>query len=134
MKYHTPQLDRQIEEARGSNDVEERVAIYRALDQQVVREAPIVPLFHEPLFVLHKPHVRGLRTSLVTPPVRYHDVWLEESWESGRGARSPLAGQPAARRPPGSSRESRPRQVTPESGARRSAAGAAGALSLRRGR
>jgi hypothetical protein len=44
----------------------------------VVREAPIVPLFHERLFVLHKPNVRGVRTSLVPPPVRYRDIWSEE--------------------------------------------------------
>ena len=37
----------------------------------------LVPLFHERFFVLHKPSVRGLRTSLVPPPVRYADVWLE---------------------------------------------------------
>ena len=61
-----------------SNDVDERAAIYRRLDQRVVRDAPVATLFHERLFVLHKPEVRGLRTSLVTPPVRYHDVWLEE--------------------------------------------------------
>ena len=52
-------------------------AIYRKLDESVVREAPIVPLFHERLFVLHKPDVRGVRTSLVPPPVRYHDIWVE---------------------------------------------------------
>jgi hypothetical protein len=28
--------------------------------------------------VVHKPHVRGLRTSLVPPPVRYSDVWVEQ--------------------------------------------------------
>ncbi|HUP48239.1 MAG TPA: ABC transporter substrate-binding protein [Thermoanaerobaculia bacterium] len=78
VNYHTAELDREIEAARRSNDVEERAAIYRRLDQLVVKEAPIVPLFHERLFVLHRPHVRGVRTSLVTPPVRYHDVWLEE--------------------------------------------------------
>ncbi len=77
LNYHTPQMDRQIEEARRTNDVEERATIYRALDQKVVREAPLVPLFHERLFVLHKPNVRGVRTSLVTPPVRYADVWIE---------------------------------------------------------
>lgn len=75
--FHRPEIDAQILAARRSNDVERRAEIYRALNQTVVREAPIVPLFHERLFVLHKPEVRGVRTSLVPPPVRYHDVWLE---------------------------------------------------------
>ncbi|HEU4522911.1 MAG TPA: ABC transporter substrate-binding protein, partial [Thermoanaerobaculia bacterium] len=75
--FHRPEVDKDIEEARRSNDVEERTAIYRRLDETVIKQAPLVTLFHERLFVLHKPNVRGVRTSLVTPPVRYHDVWLE---------------------------------------------------------
>ena len=75
--YHRPDLDKQIEKARSTTDAQERADIYRGLDARVVREAPFAPLFHERLFVLHKPNVRGVRTSLVTPPVRYHDVWCE---------------------------------------------------------
>lgn len=75
--FSRPEIDAQILEARRSNDVEHRASIYRGLNEMVLREAPIVPLFHERLFVLHKPEVRGVRTSLVPPPVRYHDVWIE---------------------------------------------------------
>jgi peptide/nickel transport system substrate-binding protein len=75
--FHRPELDARIMEARRTNDVEQRVAIYRQLNEMVVREAPIAPLFHDRLFVLHKPEVRGVRTSLVPPPVRYHDIWRE---------------------------------------------------------
>jgi hypothetical protein len=41
-------------------------------------KAPLAPLFHERLFVLHKPELRGVRTSLVPPPARYYDVWCEQ--------------------------------------------------------
>ena len=75
--YNRPEIDAKILEARRSNDVEHRVSVYRELNEMVIREAPIVPLFHERLFVLHKPEVRGVRTSLVPPPVRYHDIWIE---------------------------------------------------------
>ncbi|HVE69949.1 MAG TPA: ABC transporter substrate-binding protein [Thermoanaerobaculia bacterium] len=75
--YHRPELDEKIIEARRSNDVEHRASIYRSLNEMVIQEAPIVPMFHERLFVLHKPEVRGVRTSLVPPPVRYHDIWIE---------------------------------------------------------
>lgn len=78
LNYHSAELDRQIDEARRSTDNDRRTEIYRHLDTLTVREAPLVPLFHERLVVVHKPHVRGLSTSLVTPPVRYHGVWLEE--------------------------------------------------------
>ncbi len=75
--YNRPELDERIIEARRSADIKERGEIYRQLDELVVREAPIAPLFHDRLFVLHKPEVRGLRTSLVPPAVRYYDVWIE---------------------------------------------------------
>jgi methyl-accepting chemotaxis protein/ABC-type oligopeptide transport system substrate-binding subunit len=77
LHYHRPEVDAQILEARRTNDSERRAEIYRRLDELVVREAPIAPLFHERLFLVHKPGVRGVRTSLVPPPVRYNGVWLE---------------------------------------------------------
>ena len=76
--FNSPELDRQIEEARRTIDIDRRAAIYRSLNEMVVKEAPIAPLFHERFFVVHQPHVRGLRTSLVPPPVRYNDVWIEQ--------------------------------------------------------
>jgi methyl-accepting chemotaxis protein/ABC-type transport system substrate-binding protein len=76
--FNRPEIDAQIIEARRSNDVEHRASIYASLNEIVIKEAPIVPLFHERLFVLHKPEVRGVRTSLVPPPVRYHDIWVED--------------------------------------------------------
>ncbi|MFZ2490315.1 MAG: ABC transporter substrate-binding protein, partial [Thermoanaerobaculia bacterium] len=75
--YSSADLDGQILEARRSNDSEHRANIYRTLDQLVVREAPLTTLFHERLFVLHRPDVRGLRTSLVPPAVRYNGAWRE---------------------------------------------------------
>jgi ABC-type dipeptide transport system, periplasmic component len=71
-------VDAQIVEARRSNDPERRAEIYSKLDQMVVREAPLAPLFHERFFVMQKPEVRGLHTSLVPPAVRYHGTWIEE--------------------------------------------------------
>ena len=65
-------------EARRLPDAEERSVIYRELNELVMREAPLAPLFHERLFVLHKPEVRGVRTSLVPPPVRYEPIWIEK--------------------------------------------------------
>jgi methyl-accepting chemotaxis protein/ABC-type oligopeptide transport system substrate-binding subunit len=76
--FHKDEVDTQIIEARRTNDPERREEIYRQLDQMVVQEAPLATLFHERFFVLQKPEVRGLRTSLVPPPVRYHETWIEE--------------------------------------------------------
>ena len=76
--YSRPDVDRQIIEARRSNDQEHRAGIYRHLNEMVVKEAPLAALFHERFFVVHRPEIRGVRTSLVPPPVRYHDVWRED--------------------------------------------------------
>ena len=76
--FNSPELDRQIDEARTTPDLDVRAAIYRRLDRMVVDDAPLVTLFHERFFIAHKPHIRGLRTSLVPPPVRYADVWTEQ--------------------------------------------------------
>ena len=75
--FQSPELDQKITEARRSSDAERRTEIYRELDALVVHDAPIAPLFHERLFVIHKPGIRGVRTSLVAPPVRYNSVWCE---------------------------------------------------------
>jgi len=75
--FHSAEMDKKINEARRSNETDRRAAIYRDLDAMVVRDTPIVPLFHDRFFVIHRPGVRGLRTSLVAPPVRYNTVWCE---------------------------------------------------------
>ena len=75
--YNAPDLDRQIDDARTTPDVDHRGAIYRRLNRMVVEEAPLIALFHERFFIAHKPQVRGVRTYLVPPPVRYGDVWVE---------------------------------------------------------
>jgi methyl-accepting chemotaxis protein/ABC-type transport system substrate-binding protein len=79
VNFHSAGLDQKIIEGRRSNDIERRAAIYRELDKMVVHEAPVATLFHDRLFVVHKPEIRGLRTSLVPPAVRYHDVWVEKA-------------------------------------------------------
>ena len=75
--FNSSDLDRDIDEARTTIDIDRRAEIYRRLDRMVVDKAPLATLFHERFFVVHKPGVRGVRTSLVPPPVRYNDVWIE---------------------------------------------------------
>jgi ABC-type transport system substrate-binding protein len=76
--FRSKSLDDQIDEARRTNDLERRAQIYSRMNEMVVRELPLAPLFHERFFVVARPNIRGLRTSLVPPPVRYHDVWIEQ--------------------------------------------------------
>ncbi|HSN69621.1 MAG TPA: ABC transporter substrate-binding protein [Thermoanaerobaculia bacterium] len=77
INYRSAEIDAKIAEARRTNDIERRTAIYADLNQRVIDDAPILCLFHERLFVIHSSRVRSLRTYLVPPPVRYADIWVE---------------------------------------------------------
>jgi methyl-accepting chemotaxis protein/ABC-type transport system substrate-binding protein len=78
VNYRAADIDAKINEARRTNDIERRTAIYAELNRRVIDDAPILCLFHERLFVIHSSRVRSLRTYLVPPPVRYSDIWVEE--------------------------------------------------------
>ncbi len=78
MNYKSDEIDAQIQEARQTNDIEQRTKIYQQLNRISMEEAPMVYLFHDRFFLIHKPDVRGVRTYLVPPPVRFHDVWMEK--------------------------------------------------------
>ncbi|MGK2856362.1 MAG: ABC transporter substrate-binding protein [Thermoanaerobaculia bacterium] len=77
MNYPEGKWDGLIEEGRTTNDLDRRIEIYRQLNRRSLEDAPMAYLFHDRLFVAHKPEVRGLRTHLVPPPVRYHSIWIE---------------------------------------------------------
>ncbi|MFA6958799.1 MAG: ABC transporter substrate-binding protein [Thermoanaerobaculia bacterium] len=77
INYHEADVVAMIDEARRTIDMEERAELYRQLNARVLRDAPIVPLFHERFFILHRPEIRELRPALVTPPVRYDKLWVD---------------------------------------------------------
>ena len=77
MNYKSEEIDAKINEARRTNDIEQRTKIYHDLNRMSMEEAPMVYLFHDRFFLIHKPDVRGVRTYLVPPPVRFHDIWIE---------------------------------------------------------
>lgn len=77
VNYRSERMDEAIEEARRTLDTERRAQIYSLLNRKAVVEAPVTYLFHDRLFVLHRPKVRGLRLHLAPPPVRYHELWIE---------------------------------------------------------
>jgi ABC-type transport system substrate-binding protein len=78
MNYKSREIDAQIEEARRTNDIEQRTKIYHQMNRMSMEEAPMAYLFHDRFFLAHKPDVRGVRTYLVPPPVRFHDLWIEK--------------------------------------------------------
>lgn len=54
------QVDSLLEAARIETDVARRMEMYRAVEEIVVQQAPVVPLFHDVDYTLVKPYVKGL--------------------------------------------------------------------------
>jgi len=75
--FRSPELDATIEEARSTIDQERRANIYRDLNSRILHEAPMVFLFHDRFFATYRPEIRGMRTFLVPPPIRYQEIWCE---------------------------------------------------------
>ena len=75
--YRNDQVDHLVEKGARATDGREREAIYRELDRLVQAEAPVVFLFHNRGFVLHHPALRGVRSYLLPPPVRWTDISVE---------------------------------------------------------
>ena len=70
----TPELDRLIEAGRRETDPGLRHAVYRELEELLVREALLVPLFHEQIYRFCQPGVEGLRLRTGVPEVRYEEL------------------------------------------------------------
>ena len=66
------ELDALIERARTEFDSERRIALYREVERQLVRDAIWIPLFHSQAHEVVKPYVEGyLPTRMVNPQLRY---------------------------------------------------------------
>ncbi len=68
------ELDRLTERGREESDPGRRHAIYQEIEQMVVRDALMLPLFHEQIYRLARPEVEGLALNLSTPEVQYDEL------------------------------------------------------------
>jgi oligopeptide transport system substrate-binding protein len=73
--YCNPQVDKLLDRAAADEDSKEREQIYRQVEQQVVDDAPWVPLFFDVQYWLVKPHVKdAYLPPMVTPKFQYYYV------------------------------------------------------------
>ena len=72
-----PDLDTLIERGREETDPGLRHVIYRELEEILLEEALIVPLFHEQMYRFCQSSVRGFRFGTSTPEVRYDEIFLD---------------------------------------------------------
>ncbi|HVT45160.1 MAG TPA: ABC transporter substrate-binding protein [Thermoanaerobaculia bacterium] len=73
----SPELDRLIERGRTEIDPAVRHAIYREIDEMVIRDALLIPLFHEQVYRFVRPEVEGLSLSFAVPEVAYENLGMQ---------------------------------------------------------
>jgi len=74
--YSNDDVDRLLEEARVESDLNERLSLYRDIEQLIVDDAPWLPLYYGQSYYLVKPEVKGFVPSpMVVSQLK--DVWIE---------------------------------------------------------
>ncbi|MBX5443556.1 ABC transporter substrate-binding protein [Sphaerobacter sp.] len=58
--YRNPEVDRLLDEARGETDPERRAALFQQVQQTIIDDAVVVPLYAEASLTLIKPYVHGM--------------------------------------------------------------------------
>jgi peptide/nickel transport system substrate-binding protein len=74
----TPEIDRLIERGVGETSPAVRHGLYREIEEIIVREALLLPLFHEQAYRFARPEVEGLSVSLWEPSVDYANLRVFE--------------------------------------------------------
>jgi len=59
--YHNPGMDALLDQAGIEQDDESRLMMYQQAEQQIINEAPCLPLWFGKNYILVKPHVKGYK-------------------------------------------------------------------------
>jgi peptide/nickel transport system substrate-binding protein len=70
----SPELDRLAERGRAEAAPAVRHSLYREVEEILVRDALLIPLFHEQAYRFARPEVEGLTVSFATPTVAYESL------------------------------------------------------------
>jgi oligopeptide transport system substrate-binding protein len=62
--YRNPAVDEALEQVGVETDRARRMAIYAQVEERILNDFPVVPLYHSVRYVLVKPYVKNLK---VTP-------------------------------------------------------------------
>ena len=75
--YANSRVDALLLRARNESDVVRRVELYRRVEQAVLDDAPILPVWHYSYERIFQPYVRNVEVSgLGDPYIPFHKVWL----------------------------------------------------------
>jgi len=78
MSYSNPAVDRLLLQARAEQDPTRRVDLYRRAEEQILEDAPIIPIWHQTYERLFQPYVKNVEVSgLGDSYIAFRKVWLE---------------------------------------------------------
>ncbi len=72
----TPEIDRLVERGRTETDPGVRHRIYREIEQIIIRQALLLPLFHEQTYRFAAPEVQDFEVHISRETVPYEKLWL----------------------------------------------------------
>ena len=76
-RYSDPELDTAIELARGETDFNIRMDMYRAMEQQIIDDAPAVFLWYSrPFYIVTKPQIQGFVATPLRVP-QHMNLWID---------------------------------------------------------
>jgi ABC-type transport system substrate-binding protein len=79
-RYGNPDVDRIIQEARSLLDPLQRAQAYTRLEQTILEDSPIIPLFYLSVDRIYQPYVKGVTLSALDfQDTRLHRVWLDSA-------------------------------------------------------
>jgi ABC-type transport system substrate-binding protein len=74
--YNNPQVNTLLTEAATCKDPDRRLRLYQTVEQTVVADAPLAPLFYQRVFALRQPWLHGLYLHPVLY-FRFERMWLD---------------------------------------------------------
>ena len=74
--YHNPKVDELLNQARGTQDTAERLALYRDVEQMLLDDAAWIPLYFETEYWLVKPTVKNFTIPPMKAP-KFQYVYIE---------------------------------------------------------
>ena len=75
--YSNPVIDDQLEAARVESDQDARMEMYSRIEQTIINDAALLPLYFGKSYYLVKPEVKGFDPRPVVMP-QLKDIWIEQ--------------------------------------------------------
>lgn len=78
-RYHNPEVDRLLDQVWSETSYSLRNKLYHKIENLVLRDAPVIPLYYDSLRYLIRSKVRGLSISPMGPAyIQLNRVWLSD--------------------------------------------------------